>query len=259
MSTSRDDERLLDALLKEAREDPRPEDLKRLEQRLGAWLAPNAERMQPARATPPWRRALKPVLLAVSVGLVAQQFRDASPSGDFNARLEISSTPVPASARTTEVPAAAPVPEAGVSVADLPSVPEDPSGAKPSSNASPSPSASLTVAARPHPARVAPSSMPVVETKTAPADDTESEASFLRRTRTALDSDPARALRMTEEHASRFPRGVLAQERDVIAIDALVRLGAHDEARARARAFRARHPRSAHLSRLDMIVGVEGR
>ena len=57
---------------------------------------------------------------------------------------------------------------------------------------------------------------------------------------------PKRALPLTREQARRFPRGVLAQEREVIAIEALRRLGQKDEASSRADRFRETYPGSAH-------------
>jgi len=72
----------------------------------------------------------------------------------------------------------------------------------------------------------------------------------------ALGSDPNRALRLCEEHAQHYPNGALSQERDVIIIDALHRLGRVDEARSRAEAFRRRHPTSGHNRRLDVLLGT---
>ncbi len=79
----------------------------------------------------------------------------------------------------------------------------------------------------------------------------EGEASFLRRAKVALATDPAQALRLTDEHPVRYPRGVLLQEREVIAIEALIRLGRASDARARAASFRSRYPMSAHHGHLD--------
>jgi hypothetical protein len=46
---------------------------------------------------------------------------------------------------------------------------------------------------------------------------------------------------------------VLAQERDVLAIQALIALGRTDEARARRERFLAAYPGSAHKRRLDAL------
>lgn len=100
------------------------------------------------------------------------------------------------------------------------------------------------------PALEAPASIP-----SARAPSGESEASFLRRAQSSLNSNPTRALALADEHPSRFPAGVLAQEREVIAIDALVKLHRTAEARTRAAAFRTRYPSSAHLGRVLSAVG----
>jgi hypothetical protein len=79
----------------------------------------------------------------------------------------------------------------------------------------------------------------------------ESEAELLERARAALASNPARALALTEQVRTRFPAGVLAQEREVIAIEALKRLGRSDEAARRAADFARRYPGSAYRKKLD--------
>jgi hypothetical protein len=72
----------------------------------------------------------------------------------------------------------------------------------------------------------------------------------------ALEHDPRRTLELTERHARAFPDGTYAQEREVLAVDALARLGRHDAARARADRFRGAHPRSAYVRRIDRIIDV---
>ncbi|OJH39488.1 hypothetical protein [Cystobacter ferrugineus] len=64
----------------------------------------------------------------------------------------------------------------------------------------------------------------------------------------------AEALAEAERHAVRFPSGALAQEREVLAIDALVRMGRRTEAEARAEAFRARYPTSTHWVRIQGLL-----
>jgi hypothetical protein len=82
----------------------------------------------------------------------------------------------------------------------------------------------------------------------------ESEIELLQRAQDALRGAPAQALDLTNRHAVRFPGGALGQESEVIAIDALVRLGRVGEAQSRAAAFAARFPTSAHLPRIDALV-----
>jgi hypothetical protein len=85
--------------------------------------------------------------------------------------------------------------------------------------------------------------------------DGETEAHLLQRAHEALGGSPAQALALTQEHASRFPGGSLAQEREVVAIQALLRLGRADEARARAARFFAAFPSSAHRRRIEALLG----
>lgn len=69
-----------------------------------------------------------------------------------------------------------------------------------------------------------------------------------------LHGAPDRALALAEGHARAYPRGALAQEREVIAIESLVRLGRRGEALARARSFHAAFPGSSHGERVDRLV-----
>ena len=88
--------------------------------------------------------------------------------------------------------------------------------------------------------------------------DTETEIQLLQRAQDALGRGPAQALDLINRHAARFPGSNLGQEREVMAVDALVRLGRVGEARARAAAFAARFPTSAHLRRLAALVPSAG-
>lgn len=72
------------------------------------------------------------------------------------------------------------------------------------------------------------------------------EAPLLERARRALARDPARALALTKQHEQSFPNGLLKQEREVIAIDALRRLGKSQQAGDRAGRFEKQFPDSAH-------------
>lgn len=83
-----------------------------------------------------------------------------------------------------------------------------------------------------------------------PTSTPNTELSLLRAAQAALADAPGHALALCSRHAEQYPNGTLAQERDVIAIDALLRLGRVDEASARARVFEARYPGSAHSHRL---------
>jgi hypothetical protein len=126
-----------------------------------------------------------------------------------------------------------------------------------------SPQHSAAVAA-PAPGELEPSAAPLGNVQASPAVDSRpnrgrapsvssgerdskpSEAALLEQARHALRSDPARALSLTEQHQLRFPNGALKQEREVIAIEALRRLGRSDQSSERARLFQNQYPDSAH-------------
>jgi hypothetical protein len=71
------------------------------------------------------------------------------------------------------------------------------------------------------------------------------EVELLEQARVALKTDPNRALQRVNEHARRFPRGVLVQEREILAIQALRRLGRDADAERRSEAFAKAFPGSA--------------
>jgi hypothetical protein len=77
---------------------------------------------------------------------------------------------------------------------------------------------------------------------------------LLRRARAALQTDPQAALALTREHERRFPQGMLIEEREVIAIEAMARSGSADDARTRLRRFKAEYPTSVHGRELDREV-----
>jgi hypothetical protein len=84
-----------------------------------------------------------------------------------------------------------------------------------------------------------------------------SEADLLGRAQASLRTDPARALSLADEHRREFPNGVLSQEREVLSIEALERLGKHQDAVARADRFMRSYPGSAHRSKVNAVVGRE--
>ena len=83
--------------------------------------------------------------------------------------------------------------------------------------------------------------------------DSREEVQLLSDAQKTLRSDPATTLRVCNEHAKKFPGGALAQERDSLAIEALVSLGRKPEARARLARFREAYPGSGHLRKLDAL------
>jgi hypothetical protein len=106
--------------------------------------------------------------------------------------------------------------------------------------------------ALPHHAAPRASSLPGVATTRHAAVPTE--ADLLRRAQEALRDAPARALALVEEHASLYRTGALAQERDVIGVEALIRLGRRDQARAAAQRFLDEHPDSPHRGHVEALL-----
>ena len=78
-------------------------------------------------------------------------------------------------------------------------------------------------------------------------------STLLHKGETRVKEHPARALTLAEEHAQRFANGQLREEREVIALTALVRLGRLEEATPRWQAFRVTFARSAYLPRLSTL------
>jgi hypothetical protein len=78
-----------------------------------------------------------------------------------------------------------------------------------------------------------------------------SEVELLFDARKAMPAQPEAALRILDEHAARFPSGLLAPEREVLRIEALRKLGRGAEASQRLHQFESRYPDSIHLRRLQ--------
>jgi hypothetical protein len=71
-----------------------------------------------------------------------------------------------------------------------------------------------------------------------------------------LRHDADAALIAVGEHARRFPRGVLSEERDALRVEALVSAARYDDARAAGATFRATHPGSLLTSAVDSALRV---
>jgi len=88
------------------------------------------------------------------------------------------------------------------------------------------------------------------------ASNLATESALVERARTALGrGDATAALAAVDEHARRFPQGTMTEERDAVRIQALALAGRRDEARLRARDFRARFPHSLSGPVIDQVVG----
>jgi hypothetical protein len=88
--------------------------------------------------------------------------------------------------------------------------------------------------------------------------DLAAERALLDVARTALGrGDGANALSTCDDHARKFPRGALAEEREAIAVQALVLEHHGEDARVRAERFRKSHPRSILLPAVLAAAGIE--
>jgi hypothetical protein len=86
----------------------------------------------------------------------------------------------------------------------------------------------------------------------AAASSLPAERAILDEARTALaQNDGARAIALADEHSRRFAHPQLREEREAIAIQAMVIEGRYDEARERAKQFRAGSPDSLFLPAVD--------
>jgi hypothetical protein len=94
------------------------------------------------------------------------------------------------------------------------------------------------------------SSMPSGAGSTAGA----SEVDLLRQARAALASRPREAFAITQSHRQQYPQGVFAQERDALAIEALMRAGEMGTARSLAERFVREHPSSPHTHRFNETI-----
>jgi hypothetical protein len=95
----------------------------------------------------------------------------------------------------------------------------------------------------------------VVKPKPVETVNPEQEAQVLTNAYAASkDGRWAEALQAAELHAKRFPSGSLAQEREMIAIESLLRLSRRAEAERRADKFRKAWPTSTHLVRLNTLL-----
>lgn len=151
--------------------------------------------------------------------------------------------------RVVVIEHAAPAPTGSLATSPAPSSaasPETPlPKAPPSASAAPAPRAFSKVAAPPS------------TSSTAPPKDLAlaRERTLLDMARTALArGDATAALTAVDTHAREFPKSQLAEEREVLAIQALVGANRQPEARRRAAMFRTNFPNSPLLSIVEETV-----
>jgi TolA-binding protein len=86
------------------------------------------------------------------------------------------------------------------------------------------------------------------------------EIALLQDAHAALQSgSAARALGILDEHARRFPRGTLTEEREASRVSALCKLGRTDEARTQAADFLRDHPRSPQAPAVRASCAFDGK
>lgn len=103
------------------------------------------------------------------------------------------------------------------------------------------------------PALLAPSkAAPRVDAPSASAAEGE-EIALLARAHEALHGRPAESLELCRQHEARYAGGHFAQEREAVAIEALVYLSRRDEAARRWAAFKTRYPTSTHRVHLESL------
>jgi glucose/arabinose dehydrogenase len=218
------DESFVDQALRAGRDElPDEARMRAIEGRLGTALDAEA-------ASPAWwsRSRLYPVvgLAVVALGIRAGITSPSAPAPS----VATAATPIVA---TTE-PAATPAPLVSSTSATAVSVETLPT-AKAASTQEAKP--------RPRPATV-----------TAAASGPRDELALLEEASLALEASPVKTLALTDEHLKRFLTPKFAQERERLAVVALVRLGRREDARRRADAFEAAFPDSAHLTRVRELV-----
>ena len=72
--------------------------------------------------------------------------------------------------------------------------------------------------------------------------------------RVELAQHPSRAYDLLVRHAAEFPSGQLASEREVLLVDALIRLDRRAEAEARGRSLATREPGSPYAQRVEALL-----
>ncbi len=124
-----------------------------------------------------------------------------------------------------------------------------------------SPSPEPVVNAAPAPTETAAPSPPSkradngVRPKDSLNDSLEAESAMLPEARAELRGGDARASMATLDRLrAQFPKGILAQEREVLGIEVLAALGDAEGASRRARAFSDAHPDSPHTAKLRRFI-----
>jgi hypothetical protein len=160
-----------------------------------------------------------------------------------------------ATARHALIPAELPVLGAASGVAEpkaLPSPAPESAGAK---TEVPAPAAADNAQAPPI---VAPSGESSVNPKrVSGAHELARERALLDQARARIAAgEPARALDFVERHERRHAQGALSEEREALAVNALVSIGRYRDAAQRGEAFRVRYPQSLLMPSVDAALAA---
>lgn len=121
----------------------------------------------------------------------------------------------------------------------------------------PAPAAVTEPQAPPSVASVVGARSPLAPASSEKAAELGLQIALLDRAREAFSSgDFKRSLELLREHSRRFPSSVLEQEREVLAIKALVRAGNRAEAQVRGQRFEARFPNSMLSDSVKKALGT---
>jgi hypothetical protein len=197
--------------------------------------APYADARSPARASTELIAPPIPVPAPLSQGSPLDAHRRGSATLSESARAPAPESGAPSTAAAPE-PATA---RTAAPAADV-AAPSMRSSLLTTSSAAPTPAT---------PSATAPASVPSAQGLGAP-----SEIELLRDARFALKQSPARALELTDEHARRYARGKLVQERELIAISALVALGRRTAALSRGANFERAFPQSPYREQVSDLL-----
>ena len=227
-----------------------------------------------AAALPLFAKLAASLAMVTVASAVAVQIAMPTRSDSGTARTRKAQAPMHAVARNHAVRAATPVFAGAPEPVALPIVvpPVELQAAPPSAESAPIAAATVHAAPSTHaatrraalspmqvPVNAAPAPLAVaavtpVTIDPTPADPLALEVQWLDAARGLLEHDAASALAQAQAHAVRFPNGALTAERELIAVDALHRLGRQAEAEARAHAVLRRNPGSLYRDRLRALL-----
>jgi hypothetical protein len=95
---------------------------------------------------------------------------------------------------------------------------------------------------------------PAAPSALAPAAQDDAALALIARAQRALQREPANALSLLTLHRARYPHGGLAEERDVLSLDAMAQLGMLSVLSRSAREFLRNYPQSMHRQRVLRLL-----